>query len=204
MNDLVALVADRNMESAVRGLLSRWKSLNIHPVTCNIYVHPQRDPGCWNEADSFLRPFSNQYNYALVLFDHEGSGQEGTPADHLQENLEKRLDAAGWNDRCRVIVLQPELEIWVWSDSPAVDESLGWSGRQPDLRTWLRERGLLGKNTLKPDNPKEAMDRALREVSRPHSSAIFRQLAEKVPLRRCTDPCFERFCSTLQIWFPHA
>ncbi len=101
-----------------------------------------------------------------------------------------------------MIVIQPELEIWVWSDSTKVDECLGWAGYQPNLRNWLRERKLLAEDAIKPEDPKLAVEHALREVRKPRSAALYRQLAESVSLQRCVDPGFIRLKTTLQQWFP--
>jgi len=202
ITDLIALVADSNMENTLRGLLSRHQALGIRPITYDIFRHDKRDPGCWTDAHNYLRPYTRQYRYAMVLFDHEGSGQESRRGVDLQEELESRLEANGWvEDRARVLVLEPELEIWVWSDSPQVDSCLGWQTHRPDLRAWLRQRKLLAPDTFKPANPKKALEAALREVKIPRSSAIYRQLAEQVSFRGCVDPCFNRFRTILTEWF---
>ncbi len=200
--DLIVLVADSNMENTLRGLLSRHHALGIRPITCDIFRHDKRDPGCWTDAHNYLRPYTRQYRYALVMLDHEGSGQESQRVVDLQEELESRLEANGWAEgRARVIVLEPELEMWVWSDSPQVDVCLGWQTHQPDLRTWLRQRNLLAPDALKPADPKKALEAALREVKTPRSSAIYRHLAEQVSFRGCVDPCFNRFRTILTEWF---
>lgn len=202
VTDLIALVADSNMENALRGLLNRHQALGIRPITYDVFWHDKRDPGCWTDAHNYLRLYTRQYRYALVMFDHEGSGQEPRRAADLQEELESRLEVNGWaGGRARVIVLEPELEIWVWSDSPQVDSCLGWQTRQPDLRTWLRQRNLLAPDAFKPADPKKALEVALREVKTPRSSAIYRQLAEQVSFRGCVDPCFNRFRTILTEWF---
>jgi hypothetical protein len=201
-NDLVVLVADTNMEQTFKGLLARHRSLGIRAITYNIYKHPRHDPGCRNEGHDFLRIFAGQYDYALVLFDHEGCGKEDEPPDDLEKDLEKRLASNGWHNRSKVIILRPELEIWVWSDSPRVDECLGWAGRRPSLRAWLHDEGLWEPDVVKPDDPKLAVEKALREVRLPRSSSIYRQLAERVPLERCTDASFRKLRETLQQWFP--
>ncbi|MBP8973673.1 MAG: hypothetical protein KBH93_07330 [Anaerolineae bacterium] len=205
LTDLIALVADSNMENALLGLLSRHQALGIRPITYDVFRHDKRDPGCWTDAHNFLRPYTRQYRYALVMFDHEGSGQETRKATELENELEHRLQLSGWDEgQARVVVLEPELEIWVWSDSPQVDSCLGWQTHQPDLRTWLRQQGLLDLKAAKPSEPKRAMERALREVKRPRSSAIYRHLAERVSFQRCVDPCFERFREILTEWFSEA
>lgn len=101
-----------------------------------------------------------------------------------------------------LIVLDCGLEMWVWSDSPEVDVQLGWAGRQPDLRTWLRQQRLLPPEAGKPERPKEAMKRALYEVRKPWSSALHHALAKKVSLKRCTDGAFLKLRHTLRAWFP--
>lgn len=116
--------------------------------------------------------------------------------------MEKRLAISGWETRAAVVVPVPELEIWVWSDSPNVDEVLGWRGKNPSLRTWLKSEGLLNDVKSKPVEPKKAFLKALREAPKARSSAIFRQLAEKVGLERCQDPAFLKLKQTLQNWFP--
>jgi len=45
--DLVVLVADKNMEFAVKGLLPRSQSFGINPLAYDIHVHIERDPGCF-------------------------------------------------------------------------------------------------------------------------------------------------------------
>ena len=44
--DLVVLAADKDMEHALRGLLSRHKSLPIRQIAFDIFVHPQHDAAC--------------------------------------------------------------------------------------------------------------------------------------------------------------
>lgn len=205
VTDLIVLVADSNMENALRGLLSRYQALEIRPITFDIFRHDKRDPGCWTDAHNFLRPYPNQYCHALVMFDHQGSGQERRKAEELEKELEYRLQQNGWDEgRAKVVVLEPELEIWVWSDSPHVDRCLGWEAHQPDLRTWLRQQNLLAPNTLKPADPKQALEAALRAVKTPRSSAIYRQLAENVSFRHCVDRSFKRFRQILTEWFSEA
>ncbi len=120
----------------------------------------------------------------------------------LEREVEARLLSSGWADRAAAVCLDPELECWVWSDSPEVTVALGWASRQPDLRSWLAARGLWEAGTLKPADPKKAVVEALYEVRKPRSSAVYRQLAERVSLQRCSDPAFLRLCQVLRTWFP--
>lgn len=200
-HDLVVLTADKNTEFVLRGLLSRPRALSIRPISFTTLPHPEQDPGCYLHAPELLRLYLRSYDHALVLLDRVGSGREELSREQLEEDLESRLRLQ-WSDRVAAIVLDPEIETWVWSDSPHVDEVLGWKGRSPALREWLVESGRLSKGASKPGDPKEAVERALRLARRKRSSSLYQQLAERVSFQRCTDPAFAKLCQTLQRWFP--
>ena len=195
------LVADKNMEMTLRGILARWQSLDIREITFDILPHPEKDPGCLNKSDQFLRIFINQYRYALVLFDREGCGRTDS-RDRLETEVEHNLNQVGWRDRSAAIALDPELETWVWTQSPHVAEVLGWRDTQITLRAWLVKQDYLKEETGKPSRPKEAMEAVLEKVKKSRSSALYRQLAEKVGLRGHQEPAFVKLQTTLKKWFP--
>ncbi len=155
VKDLIVLAADGQIEATLRGLLTRGASLQIREITADIYVHPGKDPGCLLRGHDFLRPFSRQYEHALILCDREGCGQQDRPRETLEKQIEGRLAISGWVGRAAAVVLDPELEIWVWSDSPEVDRSLGWAGRQPSLTDWLVSEGYCTAGQGKPNAPKK-------------------------------------------------
>ncbi len=191
------------MEAAIGGVLERHQALGIRRIDYAIRVHTENDPGCCLRAHELLRPFCRRYSKALVVFDREGSGKEGLPRTTIEEEVEQSLATSGWSDdRARVIVIDPELEAWVWSDSPKVDDSLGWTARKPDVRESLRQHDFSIADNGKPERPKEAMEAALRSVRKARSSAIYAELAAQVSLRRCVDPAFNKLKTTLQEWFP--
>jgi len=202
--DLVVLVADGNMRAAVGGVLSRPKALRMRPLhpEPDIFVHIYRDPGCYRSAHDFLRHMAARSAHALVLFDRHGSGQEARSREDIEAEVEERLSRAGWGDRALAVVLDPELENWMWSDSPQVDQCLGWASREPPLRSWLAANHLWPEGAVKPPDPKDAVERVLREVRQPRSSSIYRRLAEHVSLQRCGDPAFHKFRDALRGWFP--
>lgn len=200
--DLVLLVADKNMEASLRGLLSRFHSPGFRPVAFDLYVHPERDPGCLLRGHDFLRLFVSRYERALVLLDHEGCGREAAERSVLESQLEERLSEAGWRERAAAVVISPELENWVWSDSPHVDRALGWDSSTTPLSNWLREKGLLEAGAAKPAKPKEAVELTLRTARKPRSSAMYLELAKSVGTDRCTDPAFLKLRRCLREWFP--
>ena len=200
--DLVVLVPGKDDRETVDGLLcARQKSLGIRSIRYLILVHPRRDPGCFHEAADVLQVFQRRASRALVILDHEGSGQEKLAPDEVAAELKRRLCASGWGDRAEALIIAPELEAWVWSDSPHVDRMLGWSGRAPRLRDWLAGRGFWPTDLRKPPRPKESFQAALRESGIRVSSAVFRELAERVSLRDCQDPAFQQFRDLMLDWF---
>jgi hypothetical protein len=198
--DLIILVADKNFEAAFRGLLSRHESLGVHSITFDIFVHPNRDPGCYRESERFLQSFSGKYSYAMVVFDRIGCGT-GHSRDEIESDVETKLARNGWENRSKVIVLDPELEVWVWTQSPHVDEALGWKKPGQSLRDWLVEYGLADSIGEKPKQPKEAMEKALRQAKKPRSSAIYLRLAQSVSLEGHQEPAFLKLVNTLREWF---
>jgi hypothetical protein len=199
--DLMVLTADGNAEAAIRGILSRHKSLGIRPIIADFHTHPRHDPGVLGNCHEFLRAFTQDYAHALVFMDREGCGAEELDRESLEDRLRESLRRAGWDDRAEAVVFDPELEIWVWSDSPWVDKVLGWKGRDPGLRAWLCSQGLLSTGDIKPAKPKEALEKALRIAREPRSSSMYGQLARHISLNRCQDPAFLKLKGVLASWF---
>jgi hypothetical protein len=200
--DLVVLVADKNMQFSIQGLLSRPEDLGMRPVAFDLYVHPDRDPGCRRSGHDFLRPFHRSHAKALLMFDRAGGWSETISRDELESEAGQLLRRNGWEERAAAIVIDPELEAWVWSDSPVVVETLGWKDRTPDLRAKLEENGFIRAEQAKPDRPKEALEFALRLARKQRSSSIYAELAKRVDFRSCIDPAFIWFREVLQAWFP--
>jgi hypothetical protein len=200
--DLVVLVPDRTFRAAMTILLTRHESLGIRRITAEVFQQPEFDPGSLKGSADYLRQFLPTHAHAIVLFDKEGCGREGASAEELEAMVQKTLDRSGWEGRAEVVVVDPELEVWVWSDSSEVDRCLGWAGRQPGLREWLRQQHMWDMGAPKPRAPKSALAIAVRAARRGASPPVLVQLARSIGLRRCTDRAFVRFREILQQWFP--
>ncbi|MFH0879673.1 MAG: hypothetical protein V2A34_08170, partial [Lentisphaerota bacterium] len=112
------------------------------------------------------------------------------------------LSQSGWSGRCAAVVIKPELEMWVWSDSPHVSKALGWENRQPSVYDWIKaNKAFWPDNTDKPSRPKEALESSLRVVRKSSSPSIFETLAKHVSVTRCTDRAFGKFKTVLKQWF---
>lgn len=201
--DLVVLVPGRDDSETIEGLLRRSKSLGISEIEFKTVIASQRDPGCFGRGHEILSIYRNRARFALVVFDHEGSGQEQRPPAEVRQQVLENFQRSGWaKDRVDVVVVVPELERWVWSASPNVPKALGWEGNLASLRAYLQRRGHWRQNEPKPHRPKEAVEAILRKTKTPRSSSIYRELARTVGLTKCQDEAFAQLLSTLARWFP--
>ena len=198
---LVVLAADRDIEEAMRAVLYRPESLGIRSVRFDCQRHPNRDPGCRLNAAEFLRPFQIRFTHALVVFDREGCGSS-EERGAIERNVDAELANSGWGSRGRAIVIDPELEAWLWSDSPVVVNSLGWDGRYAELQSWLRAENVWDRADAKPHRPKAALNRTLGRTRRRRSARLYGEIAAKVSLAHCHDPAFTGLRTVLQGWFP--
>ena len=202
---LVVLVPDADIEQSMKGLLTRTDNLNIAPVEFEITRHVNRDSGCRSSASIYLRPYLNWCRYALVVFDRDGCGSSRSRLE-IQLAVERDLARNGWDNRAKAVVIDPEIEAWVWSDSPEVARVMGWGSDFPALREWLASEELWPLDRRKPQNPKRAMREAMQKagIARKarRSSSKFHDLAATVDFSGCSDPAFMELERTLRAWFP--
>ena len=202
--DLVVLTADGTMQRVVETLFTdrqnSFRALRIRSFSYECRAHPFRDPGVFEEAADFLRLFLRSHRHAMVLLDKKWPGSPGTAAD-IVHKIQSDLNQNGWSNRSDVVVIEPELDIWMWADSPHVAKEVGWPSPHK-LRSWLQANGLLTEGEIKPSEPKRAMELALEKSNTPISSSIYAHIARQVSLSKCTDPAFRKFISKLAAWFP--
>jgi len=199
--DLVCLLADKSIEAAIDGVLRRPEALGIRAIEFETVVHPRRAPGCFHEAGELLAGYTARAGHALVVLDREWKGAPASTGSELERLLEETLRPIGSADWARAVVIDPELEVWVFSDSPHVAAALGWPTSVADLRAALENEGLWDAGRSKPQDPKAAVNWVLRRANRPRSSSTYRALASKVGVRRCEDRSFLRLVELLRGWF---
>lgn len=208
---LFVCVADLDAENAVKTLLTtRQAALQIRvefdasrPVDGDLLRFPMRDSGCATKSVEILSPVRESYEHALLIFDHHGSGRESESPEAIETDLEARLERAGWErGAAGVVMIAPELEAWVWAQSPNVSQTLGWGKDHSALRAHLEDQELWQPDAGKPADPKQAMDRALKEKRVPRSSRLYESLAKTVSFKHCEDRAFKKLCEHLRAWFP--
>lgn len=201
MKDLIILVADQNMRDCIEGLIPKLPhALKITPFTFDIFVHPNRDPGCRTQSSDFLKSFQNKFRFGLVVFDKDGCGKELLSRSELETEVEATLFVTGWNDRVKVIVIEPELENWIWVRSPQLSEIINWENIDT-LYQWLANQNYLTNESTKPNRPKEAFEAALYISKKRRSSSIYKQIASRISFKNCTDQSFLKFIQCMTDWF---
>ncbi len=203
MRDLIILVADKNMEFSVKGALRRHKALGTRELDFHILTHPNRDGGVRTTGVQLLGLERRQFQHALLLLDIEGSGASES-ALVLEGKLDAQLDV-DWHGSAKAIVIEPELEAWIWGSDNAMEAVLDW--KEPThIRQWLSSQSpeFLFDLNHKPTRPKEAFERVLYFLRKPRSSAQYEGLTKAISLPGCKDPAFLRLRHTLQQWFPPA
>ena len=189
------------MGDTLTALLVRHEDLEIRPIETQVRVHPRHDPAVLRSSHDFLRSYQHVTSHALVAFDRHGCGRLD-PREDLERSVETRLAQNGWGGRSAAIAIDPELEVWFWSDSPHVERALGWVGGRARLEKWLVEEGYLIQGQQKPHRPKEAVLNAWRLSKTQRSSSNYGDLAERVDFQHCTDPAFLKLRRVLKQWFP--
>jgi hypothetical protein len=200
MKDLALLVADKNMDFAMRGILGRPRSLRIRSVSYEIRQHVHRDGGVRTTGPETLALLRKQFHHGIVMLDWEGSGSKAESAIALEEELDQRL-ATSWGKRAKAVVIEPELDVWIWGTDNALRGVLEWPAAE-SIRGWLAERGYVLDASQKPVRPKEALDELMASLDQPRSSVLYEKVTGKISLAQCVDPAFKRLRSTLQSWFP--
>ena len=193
------------MQRTIDALLEhRRSSLSIAAgFTVDVLSHPNQDPGCRTNAGIVPEPRRDAYRKAMVIFGYDGCGERRLDPCCLETSLETEFVTRGWEqDQIAFIVLNPELEAWLFGASfHHLERLVNWP--QPDsLRDWLIDRGHLTPDLNKPSDPKIAFTTVLRRQRIPPSANLFAELARRVSTRGCQDRAFQKFRATLQRWFP--
>lgn len=199
---LLVLVADRLMKEAVETLLRRrGRALGIRGTRFRVLRHEESDPGCRANSVEIVRPHLRSAERLLVVFDYDGCGSREAP-EQIERTVEADLARNGWKGRSRVVVIVPELEVWVWGGSDGAARALGWTAGVPALRTVLAEAGLWPRGDAKPPDPKKAAEWVLRRNRKKLDADFYRDLASFADFRDCRDRAFRALRDTLREWHP--
>ena len=204
MKDLVCLVADKQIKATLKELLSRPRSLGIRPIEAEFLLHPHHDPGCYARPAEILLGYRQAAEHALIVLDYAWEGVPAASGVALEALIDEKLKEAGMAEWAASVVIDPELEAWVFSASPHVSDVLGWNQSWPPIREALEEQNLWSAADAKPADPKAAVEWILGRTGKSRSASLYGRLARKVNTAGCRDRAFLRLKELLQGWFPPA
>lgn len=206
--DCLFYVADKNMEAMLAGFLGR--PLAHLSIGCGVFqfdaaqdlrvANGLNDSGIYKAANELLQPYMNSHERVVVILDAAWSG--APTSTEIKQRVEEHCAQAGWAPQnCRAIVIDPELENWVWQDNIHVTNALSASLSYDDLKRQLVAKQLWRTGEPKPHQPKEALEYLLRQNRVPRSSALYKKLAAKVSIQNCSDKAFLDLKLALRDWF---
>ena len=208
MRDCVFLLADGTMEAMFKAFLGRQQShgslgcgaFSFDPGKDLVVDARDNDPGVFRRAHQFLDPYRTTHRHAVVVLDNAWEGSPGVNA--IMEGIGKRLAQSGWDQqRYAVIVIEPELEAWIWQDNQHVETAFRYCG-PPTLRVFLQQSNHWPAGQPKPSDPKAAVEHVVKRCQPGPKLVTFRKIMGKVSVRGCVDPAFQRLAAALRQWFP--
>ena len=141
MKDLVCVVADKQIKATIEGLLQRPRALGIRDVEAEVLLHPNHDPGCYDRPTDILHGYRQDAEHALIVLDYAWAGVPAESGPALEALIDEKLREADMADWAVPLVVEPELETWVFSTSPHVSTVLGWKSPS-SIRKTLEEQNL--------------------------------------------------------------
>lgn len=214
----VVLAACGTIEQVVRAFFVRkrwWSSIvqaghpwQLHDSSRPFEFDPDEDlivarglndPGVYEQAHNLLRAYSSTHAHAVIILDREYDTDRTEAVTRM--HIEGELTANGWSpDRFTVIVIDPEVERWIWIDSLHVSKAFGFANPAA-MYAWLDQNGFETDANHKPERPKEAAEKACKSKRTVFSSALHKQIIERASLRDCTDLSFQAFRDALLRWY---
>jgi hypothetical protein len=208
MRDLFILTADNTMTHVLRSFFKR--SGFAHSLGCGSFsidvladimnIPGFTDGGLHTRANELLLPYLDTHRHAIIMLDKHFGGER--PANEVRTEIEENLQRSGWNTtgpEAAVVVIDPELEVWLWQDNIHVESALrALSG----LRQKLQRDGIWPEGQAKPNQPKETMLAQIRANRVGTPTPAYCKIASSVSLRGCSDASFDSFRNQLQTWFP--
>ena len=159
------------------------------------------DGGIHRRAHELLRPYIRSHQNAVVMLDKKFGGQ--LPAAVVRGEILGNLLHNGWSAECaEVVVIDPELEVWLWQrGNPHIGMAFRYNS-PISLEEFLATEGLWSSAAVKPTKPKEAASLLLRQYRAGSPMVVYSRIVEHISVRGCQDPAFGHLVSALRRWFP--
>ncbi len=200
--DLFVVMEGRRDRAVMEAVLNRPYDLGIQPIT---YEFDLRFSAVRTGGPDAGRERRGEFRYVICLWDHQGSGEENKPPSRVQGEVQARLNRNTLKGFSKALVIDPELEIWLWRDRTAIASILEVDENR--LTEWLNDwrQAQFPKQTVETllqQFPKEALEEVMRRAGEKPDAALYGRITAIANLQRWSkEPSFRRLCSTLRKWF---
>ena len=207
----VFLVADGTMEQVLKSFLSRGYLEGRLGCRTFDFDFPQdvvvdvrngnTDGGVHRRAHALLHSYLRSHQNAVVMLD-KNFGRR-LPAAVVRGEILHNLLHNGWSAECvEVVVIDPELEVWLWQrGSPHIAREFRYNG-SVSLEEFLEAEGLWPSAAVKPAKPKEVAGVLLQRYRAGPRMVVYRRIIENISIRGCQDLAFNLLAGALRRWFP--
>ncbi|MGO9060067.1 MAG: methylation-associated defense system protein MAD4 [Candidatus Binataceae bacterium] len=211
MRDCVFFTADSTMKQALLGFMTRndrfaHYNLGTAPFAFDpnedLFSSATMDPGTYTTGEELMRPFQKTHRHAVLMLDAQWDGSPGAAA--IRTDLSNRILVTGWPaDAFKVIVIEPQLEAWIWQRNQRLATALKFGSVAEMVKAVHDAKVDWPNGQAKPSRPKEALEAvATRKRKIGYSSALHRAITTTISLAGCRDNAFLELRQTLQRWFP--
>jgi len=207
----VFLLADGTMAQVLRSFLSRGylegrlgcRTFDFdfqQDVVVNVR-NGNTDGGIHRRAHELLRRYIRSHQNAVVILDQKFGGR--LSAAVVRGEILGNLLRNGWSAECvEVVVIDPELEVWLWQRrNPHIARAFRYNGAV-SLEEFLAAEGFRPSAAVKPAKPKEAASLLLRRYHAGVPMVVYTRVVKNISISGCQDPAFSRLVSALRRWFP--
>lgn len=210
MRDCVFFTADSTMKQALLGFMTRndrfaHYNLGTAPFAFDpnedLFSSATMDPGTYTTGEELMRPFQKTHRHAVLMLDAQWDGSPGAAA--IRTDLSNRILVTGWPaDAFKVIVIEPQLEAWIWQRNQRLATALKFGSVAEMVKAVHDAKVDWPNGQAKPSRPKEALEAvATRKRKIGYSSALHRAITTTISLAGCRDNAFLELRQTLQRWF---
>jgi hypothetical protein len=205
MKDLFLLTADADALAFMKSLLARHQALGISCITYELMRHPMRDSGVIKDGPETARLYRGKFQRAILLWDHQGSGQERSSPEDASQRVQTRLDSVSWQSKSGAVVIVPELEEWLWHSYESISQYFNLELSR--LTDWIGQyaaRKRMAAELPMRKTPKELFEYVcIEKLKRTISPRDFEEIGKMVNIGALQESnSFSRVVRFLREWFP--
>ena len=205
---LIIRVADADMERFLNAILNKPEALGIRPIQFDIErnTDARGDSGMRANGAELTRMDKDDYQKVVLMWDYQGCGHEHKKsAQTVAKETQDQLDRISWQANSAVIIVEPELERWLWYCEQAIAEHLHKTVAELQQwgETYANQRNMSLADLIEQD-PKGLFEYIVcTHLRRTRTPRNYEQIGKRASIKSLQESeSFRQFAETLQNWFP--